>query len=426
MLLTIQWLLLVFTASTRSEYYIPEAPDTAVQEVGPVDLFEHVILDHESLKKRDAAPLPRDFLSAEPPLPNLTPPSSPAMVKRILQGRQRTCDAGFSFCRSLLPYALLLSPLLIMVYITNIHLDSGRCCPDTNGGGRCCKDGTCVTSSDTCCTGGEACPSGQDCCRNGCKLESSTCCSDNYSCRSGYKCCGNQSCAPIGGECCSGGRSCAKGLRCVVLRGVRGCCRDLACSEFDNDIDDGGSDGTTRSISIPSISIPSISIPSFSISSIGSITIPPISIPTFSAPVGVSFSYYTTTITWYYYTFFITTLATTTTPTSTRTSTTTTLSVYASARADANSIFRSLTSAVDFPSSVTAADYNTNFTASSSTEGATSTAIASATGGSAATGGSNAGGGGASKAAKMGGEMSLGVLVMVVVGLGSGVAMMLL
>ena len=258
----------------------------------------------------------------------------------------------------------------------------------------------------------------RDCCSTGCKPKENTCCSGGFSCDPGYKCCGDRNCAPEGGECCRGGRSCGKGLRCVVLNGIQGCCKDLSCSEFDEDIG-GGTYGSETTESPTSVSEASVPLPSYTITpfSITPIAIPSLSSITFSFPSvtfpfvapsisNADYRYYTTTITWYYYYFYISTFLRSSEPTSDYTSTTTTLSVYASARSQASSIFASLSADITFPSSVTAPGYSA----------AAPTATASAFSG------EFTGASGARRKA----ERSWAVWLLVAVGLFSGMGMVLL
>ena len=164
---------------------------------------------------RGAVPYPRSFHKANRPLKRST---SPLEVRDILLGKRQTCEAGFSLC------SCKCAPVRGFPFVScnswpnsRRYLASGRCCPNSNGSGRCCDDGTCVTTSETCCKNGGACRKGEDCCENGCKPKQNTCCTGDWNCDPGFKCCGDDNCAEIGGECCENRMSCDKG---ASLRGI--------------------------------------------------------------------------------------------------------------------------------------------------------------------------------------------------------------
>ncbi|KAL8714215.1 MAG: hypothetical protein Q9220_001944 [cf. Caloplaca sp. 1 TL-2023] len=261
--------------------------------------------------------VPRLHFPAKPLLPHASSPQdSAAAVKRTLLGIRQNCGAGFGYCYS-----------------------SGKCCPDSDGKGGCCNDGSCVTSSQTCCLYGGSCTNDLKCCQKGCAPKNTDCCGDNHHCDEGYFCCGNGHCAPNGGECCYDGSVCPNGKKCVVFDGKQTCCKDLTCAEYrsggggggssdtNNNNGGGGGGGNTAAPApaaptAPSISIPSITVPSFTPPDVSfpTPTIPSLpaipttgtsfSFPTLTAattPGGGALSTFSTTLTLYYYTIFITT-----------------------------------------------------------------------------------------------------------------------
>ncbi|KAL9638558.1 MAG: hypothetical protein Q9164_001480 [Protoblastenia rupestris] len=151
-----------------------------------------------------------------------------------------------------------------------------------------------------------------------------------------------------------------------------------------------------------------------------SFTFPSITLPSFTLTNLPSYSYYTTTVTWYYYSFYIYTLGITRTPTSSRVTTITSFSIYASARSEADSIFASITADITFPRSVTAPGYSTGATATPSTD----TGPSRSPGGAAAAA-ADGGSGSASAAAKKG-NGGWEVWVFAIVGVLTGVGMLVL
>lgn len=128
----------------------------------------------------------------------------------------------------------------------------------------------------------------------------------------------------------------------MIVNGIRGCCRDLSCSELDS------GDSDTPALSYYSYTRTrtrtSFRLPSYT--------------PLPTATNGDVYGYYTYTWTYYYYYYFITTIRPSlTAPTSTERTTTTTVSVYASNSAEASGQFDSLTLAASVPTAVTAPGY---------------------------------------------------------------------
>ncbi|KAI4127451.1 MAG: hypothetical protein LQ341_006789, partial [Variospora aurantia] len=265
---------------------------------------------------------PRLYFPAKKPVPRASnPQDSAAAVKRTLLGKRQTCSAGYGYC-----------------------YQSGVCCPDRDGTGGCCNDGTCIDSqTQTCCLYGGYCNDGTECCgtNKGC-------------CDPGYFCCGNGGggqCAPNGGECCRSGGVCPSGKHCVLYDNSPTCCTDLSCSEFtagtsgqSSSSSGAGSGGDDPVPIAPPPPIPDTTIPSFtasftSVASITSISIPTITAATTSSLGRTSLKTYTTTFTIYYYYIFVTTTTSLRTPsafvTSDFTSTTTLLTVQATDSRDA-------------------------------------------------------------------------------------------
>ncbi|KAL8996604.1 MAG: hypothetical protein Q9169_003943 [Polycauliona sp. 2 TL-2023] len=254
---------------------------------------------------------------------------------------------------------------------------SGKCCADSDGGGKCCNDGSCATSSQTCCLYGDRCENDTKCCQGGCAPLNTECCGEGHHCSAGEYCCGNNVCAPVGGECCIGGGICDAGTVCMLYNGYKTCCEDTSCSEYETESSgtvesdsgtvDSDSEEAPPSADIPSISIPDISISSFNpadYTSLADPTIPPIpdigaaaggatAITSFTfatitaqSTVGAVLETFTTTITIYYYTLFITTTIFIRTESSFITSDFTSaeqeVTAVAADSADAEDVFRSL------------------------------------------------------------------------------------
>ena len=102
MMLLIQQSFFLFTFSwlILARDFLPEAPDVDAYQATFEQKFDHVIAEYDGLKKRDTLITPREYYPASELRARLVPQDSPALVKRILQGRQQQCDAGYSLCRS--------------------------------------------------------------------------------------------------------------------------------------------------------------------------------------------------------------------------------------------------------------------------------------------------------------------------------------
>lgn len=359
---------------------LPRAPQNGARPAALAKLHNVIMkarADHDYL-----LPLrPRMNIDAQHVRPRAsTPESSAASVKRTLLGIRQTCSAGYGYCS-----------------------DSGRCCPD-DGSGACCDDGTCTSGAQSCCTGGGACDEGLQCCTNGCAPEDAECCADgDYHCESGFQCCGGGICAPIDGECCADGSVCDSGLLCVIYDGQQTCCEDLSCAEYSSSSSggSGSSDYSSLTYTYTSFDFSKYSLPSITVPSYTPISPPPVTTPTFSleslpdagftpppfvalstvsdllsvgAPPSsaTDYSYYYTTWTWYYWYYYIassTVVRTVSFTTSTHITTIVPLTYYATASAEADSIFSSARNAVTLPSSVTATDFKA-FVATASNSGA--------------------------------------------------------
>ncbi|KAF3922704.1 hypothetical protein ABW21_db0205172 [Orbilia brochopaga] len=92
------------------------------------------------LEARGDIDIPREMKKNGPSMTGLDI-TADLEVRGMLLNVRQTCQSGYGYCSQ-----------------------SGRCCPDPSGGGRCCDDGTCIVTGQTCCqTGDGTCRPGYRC-----------------------------------------------------------------------------------------------------------------------------------------------------------------------------------------------------------------------------------------------------------------------